>query len=333
MIKDPDTRRALRIIQEGIKRLQLNLAGTTVLTEVGSNNYKYTPIIAALAGARVNAWTADSPYGSGNEVKQQCLEVARACGVESMISISINEKPVDHVASADIITNSGFVRPLNSDLLTKAKDGLVIPLMFEAWELRGEDIDLEFCKQKGIKVAGTWENHPSIGVFDAVGPLAIKLAMEAGFEVYQNNIAVWSDDHFGEEACAAFKAAKATSVKSYTKVDDLMKDLADIDFIFICRYSEKESFFGPNGIFDIDRMLAINDSVGVVHLYGDIDNELLKARNIKVYPDRRGRSMTMTRTLAHVGLKPVLNLQIAGLKVAQEMRENSISSLSQPLTF
>ena len=61
--------RAIEIIEQTIKSLDLNLKSYVVLTEVGSNNYIYTPIIPLLAGAkRVYAWTRDSSYGSGEEI-------------------------------------------------------------------------------------------------------------------------------------------------------------------------------------------------------------------------------------------------------------------------
>ena len=70
--------RAIRIILDCIDRLELSLTGLTVLTEVGTNYYLYTPIIAALAGAkRVYAWTADTPYGLGSKTIKKCKELTR----------------------------------------------------------------------------------------------------------------------------------------------------------------------------------------------------------------------------------------------------------------
>ena len=42
--------REIKLIRKAIELLDLNLEGKTVLTEVGSNNYLYTPIIPAKAG-------------------------------------------------------------------------------------------------------------------------------------------------------------------------------------------------------------------------------------------------------------------------------------------
>jgi hypothetical protein len=41
----------------------------------------------------------------------------------------------------------------------------------------------------------------------------------------------------------------------------------------------------------------------------------------------------MTETLAYAGLLPVIKLQVAGLKVAQEVLQQKCSGLCQPITF
>ena len=38
----------------------------------------------------------------------------------------------------------------------------VISLMYEAWEFRDTDVDLNYCKKNRIKIAGVWENHPDV---------------------------------------------------------------------------------------------------------------------------------------------------------------------------
>jgi len=39
----------------------------------------------------------------------------------------------------------------------------------------------------------------------------------------------------------------------------------------------------------------------------------------------------MTYTLAHVGLNPLINLQVAGYRVAQEMLQGEYTNISQPI--
>ncbi len=329
---DYKSNRAIKIISNAINKLSLNLTDYIILTEVGSNYYNYTPIIAALANAKyVYAWTRDSQYGSGKEIKEKCMNIAKALSLNDKISITINDKPISQIAEADIITNSGFLRPLNADFLKHVKLNAVIPLMYELWELRQEDIDIEFCKKNQIKVAGTSESNSDINVFGACGALAVKLANEAGYEVYQNNIAVWSNDDFGKVSFNAFKDAKAANVNIYNDYSLLLSDIDKIDFLYICDYNEKRSYFGPKGFMALDELIKKNNSFGVVHLYGDIDNEILKRNNINVYPDKKGYPNVMTCTLGHVGLLPILNLQTAGFKVGQLLKQNKVSNLIQPV--
>ena len=320
------------MIERSIKKLNVNLNGYKILTEVGNNNYIYTPLIAAMTGAeRVFVYTKDNKYFKATDAINDCKKL--------LIDLNLNHK-VEFVTDiniplieADIITNSGFLRPLNQDKLSKIKSNAVIPLMYEAWEIRESDIDIEFCKKKKIKVAGTFENHESIKVFDAVSTLAVKLSLEAGFEVFQNRIAIWSNDHFGAKSKEGFLNMKAETVTIYSDAQKLMNDIENIDFIFICDYDEQRNYFGHEAIFNVDKILELNPSLGIIHLYGNIDNDLLKSKGMKVYPDKKGFAMIMTETLAYVGITPIINLQVAGFKVAEELLKNELTELSQAITF
>ena len=327
-------RRALRLVEHYIRTLNLDLSGLRVVTEVGSNAYLYTPVLAALANAQhVCARTADSPYGKGETIRNECMRIADFCGVSDRLDIVVNDDVNHAIADADIITNSGFLRPLNAESLAQCKSDAVIPLMYEAWELRETDIDIEYCKHAGIKVAGTWEDHPSIDVFDSVGTLALKLAFEAGFEVWHNRIGIWSDDAFGNRSQQALLGAGAKSAEIYNSVDKLIANLPQLDFLYLCDYDERRPYFGSNGILDLSQMTALNPNLGIVHLYGDVNVALLRRNGLAVFPDHDGRPKQMSYALAHLGPQPLIALQVASFRVAQETIEGRYSNLSQPITF
>jgi hypothetical protein len=69
----------------------------------------------------------------------------------------------------------------------------------------------------------------------------------------------------------------------------------------------------------------------VVHLYGAVDCGYAQNKGLSVYPPKNGGAQVMSETLGYVGLKPIVNLQVAGFKVAQELLQNQLSDLSQPL--
>lgn len=325
--------RAYKHIERVIDELKLDLSGLTVLTEIGNNYYYYLPFIAAMAGAKkVYAWTGNNNYFDVEVLVKNALEECKRKALANTISFAVNERPATHVQQADIITNSGFVRPLNESLLKNSKDGVAIPLMFEAWELRETDIDITYCKKRKIKVAGTNENHPAIKVFESVGPLAVKLAMEAGMEVYQNKIIVWSDDAFGEMSKTYFEKMNATDVLLTTNKEKAIAFMPDADFIYFCSNHEKRCIISnqdPDAIFSIDAILNSNPSLNIVHLYGKFDLMELESKGLHVYPKQNGKSEYMSKTLTHIGMGPSLNLLVAGLKVGQEMARNNLSDLTQ----
>lgn len=325
--------KALRQIRDCIRVLELDLSGYEVLTEVGSNNYLYTPLIASLAGAsKVNAWTRDTKYGKASDIINECEAIRKHFEIKTNISFhDIDSQRISHIESADIITNSGFLRPLNSDKLKHCKKTAVIPLMYEAWELRREDIDIEYCNKTSIKVAGTWENHPSIGVFNSIKHLAIKLSLEAGYEVYQNKIIVWSDDEFGEVSKRGFEEFGAKEVILTNSYQELVRNAEGVDFIFLCDYDEERKYLSEkNGIFDLTELQSINQTIGIVHLYGDVDYNAFNHK-VSIYPNKNGFAKAMSETLGYLGLKPIINLQVAGFRVAQEMLSGNLTKLSQPI--
>jgi hypothetical protein len=323
-------RRAIKIIQEQIEWLKLDLSRQVVLTEIGSNAYLYLPIIAAKAGAKkVYAVTFDSEYGKADNLKNECLSVAKKMSVADTIQVYTNHIPFHVLSQITILTNSGFLRPINQSILKHCNSNLVIPLMFEAWELRSYDIDIQYCKSHNIKVAGVNEKHERVDAFNYVGMLALKLAFEAGFEVYRNNIFVWSNDDFGRVCTKAFQNAGARNVFQNNSIKQLYDKLPNIDFIFICSYDEEKEYFSENGLFDVEYFLKKNKSPAIIHLYGNIDYDFLSKKGFLVYPPQNGKPKVMSKTLAYLGLQPVLSLHAAGLRTAQEMINNTESELTQ----
>ncbi|CAN5395157.1 hypothetical protein BH10BAC5_BH10BAC5_11360 [soil metagenome] len=332
-IEKPHVYRTAEIIQNSIRKLDLDLDGLTILTEAGTNYYLYTPIIAAMAGAKlVNAAINDSSYGKAEDIKDAVQKISEMLGVADKINYVMNRLPLEEMQGSDIISNSGALRPINSKVLSNINRNGVIPVMYETWELREGEIDLDYCDKNKIKVAGTWENHPSIMVFDSVGMLAIKLSFEAGYEVIHNNIIVWSDDEFGKKSEIAFKKAGANSVKLTVDTEVLYNDAANLDFVYICNYNEKRDYWNSSdSVFDIEKLLSINNHIGFVHLYGNVDYKYSVKNDFKVYPHQDGKDSFMTRTLSHLGPLPLVRLQAAGFKVGYEMITEKYTDLSQKL--
>ena len=129
-----------------VEALNLNLKGKTVLTEAASGAYVVTPILAALAGAKVFAFTRTTRYGTMEEVFDNTRKVIETYSGKPLDITFVDKITKEHIAQADIITNSGHLRPLNEEMLKYAKDTVVIPLMYEAWEWREADMDIRYIR-------------------------------------------------------------------------------------------------------------------------------------------------------------------------------------------
>src|SRR3954453_5721991 len=109
-----DPRRLGRLIGEALDRCALDLDGLTVLTEAASGAYVVTPVLAAMAGADVVAVAAGNAYSSAEEIRELTLRLAGLADVAGRIEL-VDRKDPAVVAAADIVTNSGQVRPIDAE--------------------------------------------------------------------------------------------------------------------------------------------------------------------------------------------------------------------------
>ena len=107
-----------KLIRDAITFLQLDLSGLTVLTEAASGLYVVTPVIASLAGSKqVMALTRDSHYASADSVIAQTRALEILCDADSKIEI-YTKRSLDLFAEANIVTNLGFVRPIDAEIVS-----------------------------------------------------------------------------------------------------------------------------------------------------------------------------------------------------------------------
>lgn len=320
--KVQDPWRLLRLMEEAIRFLDLDLSGLTVLTEAASGPYAAMPLIAALAGAnQVLALTRDSRYASGEEVIRQTRALEALAGREGFTRI-LTERSMGLFASADIVTNSGFVRPVDREAVTAMKPTAVVPLMFEAWEFRAEDVDLEACHRKGIPVMGTFEEYPGLNVFTYCGHLCLKLLFEAQIEVFKSRILVVSRDSFGPVIQERLSSAGADA-RLAPSLAELEEDLfAGLDAIVVADYRAEGEIIGENGTLPPAELARLAPACAVIQFAGPVDVAGLKRHGIRVFPGEPLSPHRMARTLADLGPRPGIELNAAGFKVGELMARN-----------
>jgi len=222
----------INTINKEIQKQNLDLSNLTIITEAASGPFLYTPIIAAIANAKaVYSISKNSKYGLFEDIKNKISEIQQIAGIESnqIIVTDRHEAPFE---SADIITNLGFVRPLDRNIIKRLKKTAVIPLMFESWEYRERDIDLKACRDYDIPVLGTNEDHPSIDLFRYSGLLAIKLLIESNIDFFSRKINIISNNKFGIVINEALNklGAKSKILSNYSN-PNISTDLCDEIFL------------------------------------------------------------------------------------------------------
>lgn len=317
--RPPQATRAKEIIQQLVRESELDLNGMTVLTEAATNIFVVTPVIAAMAGAKVLAVARDSRYGTAAEARNETRTFAQYCGVADKI-ISDIPSAGEAVGSADIITNLGPVRPIDRPLVQKIHEGAVIPLMYSSWEFRKQDLDLEACNARRIPVMGTDESEAGANVFRYCGPLCAKLLFESGIEIMGNKIAILSSDAFGPAIRHYLKACGATTTLARElETATSRRKIKDTDCIIVADYSSTKVAIGTDGQISASEVARLSPKALVLNLAGVIRTDEINRAGLKVYPDETSEPKRMVRTLGYLGPLPLTSLHVAGLRVGEMM--------------
>ena len=326
--------RCRRLVDEAINTFSLNLRGNVVLTEAATGYYALTPIIAALSGAEyVYALTKDSRYGSADKVKDNILELALNWGVKDKIEVLFFRD--DHrIEQADIVTNLGFVRPLDSEFLHRLKSTVVIPLMWETWEYRSEDLDLEECRRLGIPVLGTNEHHLGLETFRYIGQLAMKLLFKLDIEIFRSKITVIAGGEFGNYTVQSLQNAGASVAQIHIDKGESLQAsigqelLSDCDAIVMDEHNCHDLLIGQGGQLTAKKLYELNPSICIAHIAGGVDQNELEAVGIPFQPACLAPPGYMSVTTDYLGPRPLIDLHTAGLKVGAMMARARKSGLS-----
>jgi hypothetical protein len=330
-----------------VDELTLDLRGRTVLTEAATGPYVVTPLIAALAGARVYAFGKGTRYGTAAEA----FAATRAAADELTGTAPANAGPggtalditfveqltPDVIASADVITNSGHLRPLDESLLRHARSSVVLPLMYEAWEWREGDLDLDYARSRGMTVGATNERHPAVDVFGYLGDMALTQLFDAGACPYRNRLVLLTNNDFGPyiartlgKVCAGLAVVAPDSQReAYAGLDGvdwvggfpelrLPDTYRSAEAVVFTAYPFDDVWVSDGGPVEASQLAAQLDHPLLLRYAGDVDLEALAAHGVRYHPEHVSPGHMGVLPSA-VGLDPVLRLQAGGLKTAEAM--------------
>lgn len=303
--------RLVRLMAAAIDRCGLDLGGRTILTEAANGAYVVTPVLAAMAGADVFALAAGTAYASADEIEHVTAGLAKVAGVADRIQL-IYSKADSCVCAADIVTNSGQVRPIDAQMVDRMKPSAVICLMYESWEFRPSDVDLEACRARNIPVAGTNETHPDVDVFSFLGPMAVKQIQDAGVAVRGSRILVLCDNHFAPFIIQDLKASGADVVHASRLTAEPLVPHCDAVLLAL---QPRE---GPVlTAADAGLLAAHAPGVVLVQYWGDADRAALAAADVAVWPKEPPGPGHMGILPSALGPDPIVRLQAGGLKVGE----------------
>ncbi len=329
------------IAKKAIGKFALNLDGLAVFTEAATGNYLYTPIIAALAGAsRVFAVTGDSEYGRKEEVQAQTVAEAALMKVDDRITV-LHAKDANSLGACDIITNSGFVRPITRDMIYLLKPTAVIPLMWETWEYRPQDLDLAACRERGILVMGTDEHHAALDLFRSIGFKVCKLLFDAGLSVYQDRLLLVASGDYGDSIAGFFidnrisfdrlvlddriLARHSPFVRTRSEV---LQSLAEYDAIIVAEMYNNVEILSAQGVIPTTLVSELNPLLQILFVCGSVDSADVARKGLAMFP-AVARPFGYVRVSAdYLGSKPSLELITAGLKVGEVMARCRLKGLS-----
>ena len=313
--------RVERLIHEAIEAFELDLTGITVLTEAASGAFVVTPLIAARAGAFVVAVTRDSRYGTANDVVEYATDWATRLGVRDSIAFHVGSSR-DRAPDAQLITNLGFVRPIDEAFLSSAQSGAVVSLMCEPWEARRTDVDVLACRAAGVPVLGTDEHDPRLRTFHFVGVLALRLLLELEIEVLLGTIVVISSEPFATPIVETLRSlgADVTLVDVTADGDLASRRIVDVcrraDAIVVAEHRDRRVLIGGDTGLPVDLLDAAGTAV--VHIAGAVEDP---ERRLRKLPAGESEPGIMTVTTDLVGPRPVIGLHTAGLRVGQLLVE------------
>ncbi len=304
----------LEEIQTAINEFKLNLSGQTVLTEAATGCYVVTPLIAAQAGATVYGYTENSDFGDIETVKKETYRFAREMKLQNKIDVITSLENID-LSEVDILTNTGFLRPITEEIIKKLSENCVIPLMWEPWEFREDDLDLEACAQKGIKVYGTDESDEKLKTVEYLAYIAMYHLLHYKLTPFSSNILLLANERFAGPIKRKLRES-GYQIEVKTTYDDTLNP-ENYSAIVVAEHERAKLLIGASEEAFISKDRINTDSL-VVHICGNIE---VSETQFEYVPEKPATFGNMSFGADFIDSKALVELHTAGLKVGEGMLE------------
>jgi hypothetical protein len=311
-IVEIDRSAVLQLVRQQVATYQLDLAGMTVVTAAAAGYQATAATMAALAGAsKVVAITRESKgYPNAADAAAATLALARAAGVLQRIEI------LDHLDSrrwgdVDIVAVSAQVGPISRSIVELLPSRAIISLMAEPWELRPGFVDVESCRDIGIKVVAPNLGHPAVMLFPELGRLSCMLLEEAGLEPLGARLAVISDT-----PCASFIGRALSECGAIVSVFSHPMHLTanTWDGIVVAMRPSDKPAMNINSLGWISKSAP---KALLIQFSGEIDRSAATYFGMRIWPPKKPGRGQLGLPLDVLGPAPTIRKAAAGLKAAE----------------
>jgi len=304
------------------------------LTEAASGAYIVTPVLAAIAGAKVFAFSKTTRYGKMEDVFSATRVLADSFSEFPLDIHLVDQLSPEIIAQADIITNSGHLRPLNESILKYAKDEVVIPLMYEAWEWRDADMDIRYIRKRKIKIGATNERHPQVDVFNYLGDMALKQIFDAGICPYKNKFILLCNNDFGpfiakvlaavcdglavidlDEHRSAYNEDQIDWIGGFPEIH-IPEHYRNAEAVIFTAYPFDKEWIGETTAISFHQIQSQLSDPFILRYAGDISEDFLDNKGLRFFP-RHVHSGHMGILPSAIGFDPIIRLQSGGLKTGE----------------
>jgi hypothetical protein len=325
VIAEHDARRLERLVPEAIARMGLDLRGLRVLTEAASGPYVANAALAAAAGAEVVAIAADTRFHRAAEAAAATRAMAARLDVDVDV---VTGKEAADLGSADIVTNTGAVRPVDAETVAALKPTAVVALMWETWEFLPAQIDLDACRARGVLVLGTNEHEAPCDLGPYMAALGVRLLFDLGLEAAGTRVVLLGRQAtFGAQLERGLLAAGA-EVECFSRAgeggrpyDQLAGHVAahgaGVDAVLVADHLAEAPLVGDDGPLPPAVLAAAAPAARVGVVSGGVDADALRGAGLLVLPELMAAPRTQAFSAADLGPRPVLELFAAGLRVGE----------------
>lgn len=332
--------REFNVVKEQIKNFDLDLTGLVVITECASGFYAYNTFVPILANAKkVIAVSKTTSYGTFDENKKNIEDLAKKFNIDISTLEVVNKLEDYHLKEVDVITNSGLVRPITSEMMAQMKHTAVIPLMWETWEFRDEDLDLNSAIKNDILVLGTKETSKEIDMRGYAGVLGLAILVYLNLEVYKTKVVLFGNEVLGNAIVETFEKNNVEYLwfvnsptnknqKSYKELGKYKNIIKSYDAVLFAEHSYRDEILTKEHGLTLKELSELNEEIKIGVIAGNINEEELNTSSLEYFPKKIMPAGYMSFQPYHMGAKPVIELFSAGLKIGEQMAKCRLNGMS-----